>query len=136
FKGIADACEALDVSLGHVDYFVHGTTLAANTLIERTGTRTGLLVTEGFRDILEIRRMRLESSTDFFLDKPVPLVPRMWVKPVRERMLADGTVEQPVDLDQAEHNVRQLVAEGVEAVVIAFIHSYRFPQHEQAVLQR
>ena len=93
--------------------FVHGTTLGVNTLIERSGARTGLLVTRGLRDILEIRRLRLENTTDFYGDKPLPLVPRDLVAEIDERMLADGRVHRALDLAQTRDAIRRLQADGV-----------------------
>src|SRR5579862_5942807 len=92
-----------------VALFVHGTTLGVNTLIERSGAVTGLLVTRGFRDILEIRRLRLENTTDFYGDKPLPLVPRDLVAEIDERLLADGGVSRALDADDVRAAVRRLV---------------------------
>jgi N-methylhydantoinase A len=111
--------------------FVHGTTLAVNTLIERNGAATGLLVTRGFRDLLEIRRLRLENTTDFYGDKPLPLVPRHLVKEINERVLADGGVLEPLDQDQLRAAVRELVDQGVRAVAICFLHAYTNGDHER-----
>lgn len=111
--------------------FVHGTTLAVNTLIERNGALTGLLVTRGFRDLLEIRRLRLENSTDFYGDKPLPLVPRHLVKEIRERVLADGRIHEALDEDQLRTAVRELISEDVTAVAICFLHAYKNARHER-----
>ncbi len=116
--------------------FVHGTTLAVNTLIQRSGAKVGLLVTEGYRDILELRRLRLEDPSQLYSDKPVPLAPRRHVREVRERLLVDGSVYIPLDLDQVEKAARDLVAKGVETLAIAFLHSYRNPAHEYAAKER
>ena len=113
--------------------FVHGTTLGVNTLIERSGARTGLLVTRGLRDILEIRRLRLENTTDFYGDKPLPLVPRDLVAEIDERMLADGRVHRALDLAQTRDAIRRLQADGVTAVAVCFMHAYKNPAHEHQV---
>jgi N-methylhydantoinase A len=114
-----------------ISLFVHGTTLAVNTLIERKGALTGLLVTRGFRDLLEIRRLRLENTTDFYGDKPLPLVPRHLVKEIHERVLADGHVLDALDEDGVRTAVRELIAEGVSAVAICFLHAYANARHER-----
>jgi N-methylhydantoinase A len=116
-----------------VALFVHGTTLAVNTLIERTGATTGLLVTRGFRDVLEIRRLRLDNTTDFYGDKPLPLVPRDLVVEIDERLLADGRVHRPLELDQVREAVRRLAAAGATAVAVCFMHAYANPAHERQV---
>ncbi len=133
-QAVFDAIDVLarrGIDPAAVTLFVHGTTLAVNTLIERSGATTGLLVTRGFRDILEIRRLRLENSTDFYGDKPQPLVPRHRVKEVHERCLANGRIYESLDLDQLRRAVRELVAEEVSAIAISFLHAYRNPLHEQ-----
>jgi N-methylhydantoinase A len=103
---------------------VHGTTLATNALIERKGARTGLLTTAGFRDTLEIRREGRYDMYDLFIDPPAPLVPRHLRREVSERLLADGRVLRPLDEDQARAVIRELAAEGVEAVAICLLHAY------------
>ncbi len=116
--------------------FVHGTTLAVNTLIQRSGAPVGLLVTEGYRDILELRRLRLEDPSQLYSDKPVPLTPRRLVREIPERLLVDGGVYRELDLQAVETAARDLLAAGVETLAIAFLHSYRNPAHEQAAKAR
>src|SRR5579864_5517451 len=130
FQALEDLAAA-GVASEDIALFVHGTTLAVNTLIERSGARTGLLVTRGFQDILEIRRLRLENTTEFYGDKPLPLVPRDLVVEIDERLLADGRVHRPMDADQVREAVRRLTAEGVTAVAICFIHAYKNAAHER-----
>ena len=110
---------------------VHGTTLATNALIERKGARTGLLTTAGFRDTLEIRREGRYDMYDLFIDPPAPLVPRHLRREVSERLLADGRVLRPLDEDQARAVIRELAAEGVEAVAICLLHAYANPEPER-----
>ncbi|HUZ00270.1 MAG TPA: hydantoinase/oxoprolinase family protein [Thermomicrobiaceae bacterium] len=124
------------VAAEQIASFVHGTTLAVNTLIQRSGARTGLLVTEGYRDILELRRLRLADPSQLYSDKPAPLASRRDVREIRERLLADGSEYLPLDLDQVEAAARELVDRGVEALAIAFLHSYRNPDHELAAKAR
>ncbi len=116
--------------------FVHGTTLAVNTLIQRSGAKVGLLVTEGYRDILELRRLRLEDPSQLYSDKPEPLARRRDVREIRERLLVDGSEYIPLDLDGVEHAARELLATGVETLAISFLHSYRNPAHEAAAKAR
>ncbi|WP_042159657.1 hydantoinase/oxoprolinase family protein [Paenibacillus gorillae] len=123
------------IDTGKIDLFVHGTTLGVNTLIERNGAVTGLLVTEGFRDVLEIRRLRLENTTNLYGDKTLPLVPRHLVKEVEERLLADGNVLRPLVPEQLLKAVDELVQEGVTALAISFLHSYANDEHERQAQQ-
>ncbi len=112
---------------------VHGTTLVPNALIERTGARTALLTTAGFRDALAIRREHRYDLYDLNLELPQPLVPRRRRWEVHERVLADGSVD--IELDEAE--VRRLAQrvrrEPVEAIAVSLLHSYRNPDHELQV---
>ena len=126
-----DQLQEQGVDIGDIDMFVHGTTLGVNTLIERNGAVTGLLVTQGFRDILEIRRLRLEDTTNLYGDKTEALVPRYLVKEIEERALASGDVLQPLNKDQLVQAVDELVNEGITALAISFMHSYANPAHEK-----
>lgn len=118
-----------------VELFVHGTTLGVNTLIERNGATTGLLVTKGFRDVLEIRRLRLENTTDLYGDKTIPLVPRYLVREVDERMLASGREYQALDENELRIEVQALVKEGVTAIAVSFLHAYHNAAHEQQAVE-
>lgn len=118
---------------GSIGYFVHGTTLGLNTVIQRTGASTGLLVTKGFRDILEIGRLRLSDPTNFYVEKTKPLVARQNVGEIDERIGVDGRVHRALDLVTAEETVQRLVDQGVESLAICFMHSYRNDAHEVAL---
>jgi N-methylhydantoinase A len=115
--------------------FVHGTTLGVNTIIERTGANAGLLVTSGFRDILTIARQRIADIYNFFTEIPPPLIPRQRVMEIDERTLADGSVQRAPQADGIKRAVDALLADGVQAVAVAFLHSYRNPQSEQFALE-
>ena len=111
---------------------VHATTVATNAIIEGKTARVGMLVTRGFRDILEIGRQIRSRLYDVHLQKPAPLVPRRWSLEVSERLDAEGRVLEPLDLGEVRAAVRRLRDERVEAVVICFLHSYLNPAHERA----
>src|SRR5262249_21906607 len=111
---------------------VHATTVATNAIIEGKTARVGMLVTRGFRDILEIGRQIRSRLYDVHLQKPAPLVPRRWRLEIGERLDADGHVLEPLDVDDVRRAVRQLRHEAVEAVVICFLHAYLNPAHERA----
>ncbi len=116
---------------GAIDVVVHGTTIAVNTLIQRTGARLGLLVTEGFRDVLEIQRLRLPNPLDLYGNRPEPLIPRARVAEIRERLRAGGQVDTALDEATVTTAARQLAEQGVEGLVISFIHAYRDASHER-----
>ncbi len=134
-RGVLDGLAALarerGLDLGAIDYLVHGTTIAVNTVIQRNGATLGLLVTAGFGDVLEIQRLRLASPVNFTATRPAPLIPRYRVGEVAERILADGTVDTALDREELLREAIRLVErEGAEALVVAFINAYRTPAHE------
>jgi N-methylhydantoinase A len=134
-RGVLDGLRVLVAERGfdpgEIGYLVHGTTIAVNTVIQRNGATLGLLVTAGFGDVLEIQRLRLASPVNFTATRPLPLIPRYRVAEVTERILADGTVDIPLDRDELLREATRLVEdEGSEALVLAFINAYRTPAHE------
>lgn len=118
-------------ALEDIDRLVHGTTLALNTVIERTGIPTGLLVTRGFRDILNLARLRIPHPNEFTSNRPEPLVPRRWVAEIEERIAADGSVVRELDIKGVHLAASDLLAAGVRAIAVCFLHSYRNPTHER-----
>ncbi len=121
------------IGFSDLDVFVHGTTLATNAVIERKGARTALIATDGFRDVIEIADESRYDQYDVFIDKPRQLVPRQLRFTVPERIDVTGKVW--VDLDEAAVRkvAKALKAEKVEAVAVAFIHSYANSVHEERV---
>lgn len=118
---------------GDVASVIHATTLITNAIIERKGSRTALLVTEGFRDTLVIGRENRYDMYDVLLEKPTPLVPRRLTFGVPERILADGTVLRALDESAVETLAVHLSDLQVDAVAICLLHGYRFPEHERRV---
>src|SRR5476651_1366353 len=110
-RAVVDAVADLTAEPAAVDGVVHGTTVATNAVLERRGAVTALVTTAGFRDVLELRRLRIPHMYDPFWRKPDPLVPRRLRLEVSERIAADGTVIRPVDPDQ----VRSIAARLREA---------------------
>ena len=104
---------------------IHGTTLVANTLIQRVGAKTGLLTTEGFKDILEMGRELRYDVYNLTAAFPEPLVPRPWRKEVRERVLATREVFIPIDLDSARRAVRETSASSSSSPTPTFTRSDR-----------
>jgi N-methylhydantoinase A len=110
---------------------VHATTVATNALIEGKTARVGMITTKGFRDVLEIGRQIRSRLYDVHLTKPRPLVSRRWSLEVGERLDATGQVLEPLNAEEVRQAARQLKAEGVEAVVVCFLHAYINPAHER-----
>jgi N-methylhydantoinase A len=110
---------------------VHGTTVGSNTLLQKAGARTGLLTTRGFRDVLEIGRIRTPGMFDMAWSKPEPLVPRRWRREACERVAADGSVVMPLDEASVGEAAAFFRLEGVESIAVAFINSYANDAHER-----
>jgi N-methylhydantoinase A len=121
------------IGFADLDTFVHGTTLATNAVIERKGARTALIATEGFRDVIEIADEGRYDQYDIFIDKPRQLVPRRLRFTVPERIDVTGKVWVALDEAAVRKVASILKAEKVEAVAVAFIHSYANGTHEQRV---
>lgn len=123
--------QAAGVVPRQVGLIIHGTTLATNAVIERKGAKTALLTTEGFRDVVEIRHENRFEQYDVNIDLPPPLVPRRLRFPVHERIDAQGNVLVPLDEAGLARTVDQLIAIGVEAVAVGFLHSFTNADHER-----
>jgi len=114
---------------------VHATTVATNAILENKGALTGLITTEGFRDVLEMRRLRIPEMYTLNYPKPPPLVPRRLRMEVAERLGPRGEVRRPLDEASARAAALRLAEAGVEAIAIALIHSYANPAHERRVAE-
>ncbi len=129
--GIAQILQKAGIAASDVGIIIHGTTLATNAIIERKGARTALLVTEGFRDSVEMAFENRFEQYDLYMDKPPPLVPRTLRLPVPERIDARGNVVRALDEAALQALVPALTAAGIESVAIGFLHAYAWPQHER-----
>jgi N-methylhydantoinase A len=132
-EGVAALAARLPDCMARLEEVVHGTTLVINAIIERKGARTGLLTTEGFRDVLELGREMRYAAYDVFAPRPEPLVPRSRRLEVRERVRADGKVLQPLDVPHAREIIGRLKAHGVESVAVCLLNSFENPAHELAL---
>ena len=146
-QGVLDAFEVAaeqlaipsDEFIRDLEYFAHGTTAATNAFIERKGAKTGLITTRGFSDVLAIQRC--QASWAGMLDHeiahyaarttPIPIVPRGLIEEVDERVDYKGRVVVPLDESRAREAVRRLVEQGVEAIAIMLLWSFRNPEHER-----
>ncbi|HEX6078387.1 MAG TPA: hydantoinase/oxoprolinase family protein [Methylomirabilota bacterium] len=131
--GIRELTGQAGIAARDIGEIIHGTTVATNAILERRGARAGLLTTEGFRDLLEIGRLRLSRLYDLDFERPAPLVPRRWRREIRERMNHRGEVVTPLDRDGAAAAIDRLLAEGVESIAVCFLHAYANPAHEAQV---
>ena len=131
-QGIIDCLNKSGLNAGDIDELIHGSTTAINTLIERKGAKTALVVTSGTRDVYIIGRGNRPEAYNLLFHKHRPLVPRHRTKEVAERVLPSGAVHEPLDRGAVERVARELAAEGVEAVAVCFLHSYVNPDQERA----
>src|SRR5580658_2241748 len=129
-RGIRNCLEKADVKVGAIDAFVHGSTIAINTVLERKGARTALVVTKGTRDVYKIGRGNRPDAYDIWFKRPEPLVPRHLTFEVEERLLATGEVHTPFNRVHAEGVAKRVSESGVEAVAVCFLHSWNNPIHE------
>ena len=134
-QGLRGLLEREDVEASRLKTIIHGTTLVTNALIERRGTATALLTTEGFRDAVAIGTEHRYDMYDIFLEKPEPLVPRSLRYGVRERVLDDGSVLRDLDEEQVRAIAGELLERGIGAVAVSFLHGFRNPVHEQRVAE-
>ncbi len=134
-NGIAAAMEAGGLSPADVGIIIHGTTLATNALIERKGAVTALIVTEGFRDSVEMAYENRFEQYDIYMERPAPLVPRHLRLPVRERLNNRGETLIELDEDSVRALVPTLKKYGVQALAIGLLHAYANPAHEIRVEQ-
>lgn len=132
-QGVLDGIDKLGAHLPNTELFLHGSTIAINTVLQRVGAATALITTEGFRDVYEIGRGNRSEPYNLFFGKPVPLVARRWRREVRERVLADGSVRTPLDLERARELILELKSSGIESIAVCLLHAYANPDHERAL---
>ena len=135
-RGIAEVVsqglQRVGGQMADLSFFGHGTTVATNALIELRGAKTGLVTTDGFRDLLEIGRQKRPSLYDMMADKPTPLVTRDMRIEVPERVRSDASVETALDINAVRRAIEIFKAASVEAVAVCFLYGFLNPDHENA----
>jgi N-methylhydantoinase A len=134
-EGLAGVLEPAGLGLDGITEFLHGTTVGSNTILELKGARIGMIATKGFRDVLEIRNLRMPKLYDLHWDKPAPLVERYLRLVVDERVDAAGEITRPLARAEVEAAVQRLLDEGVEGIAVCLLNSYANPAHEQLVAE-
>jgi N-methylhydantoinase A len=129
--GVLRCVDQAGVRLADCKLVIHGTTIGINALLERKGALTGLITTQGFRDVLEVGRGNFLKMYDVLYRRPTPLVPRGRCLEVPERLSALGEVLVPLDEGAVRAAAKRLAGDGVESVAVVFLFSYRDPAHEQ-----
>lgn len=131
-RGVIDVLAALKLDIAAIERFVHGVTIGTNAILEGRGAEVWMLVTKGFRDVLEIGRTNRPILYDIRTQKAPPLVPRTRAIEVDERLLFDGSVAKALDTDGLRDLVARIPRDRDIAVIVCFLHSYANPAHEQA----
>jgi N-methylhydantoinase A len=129
-EGISTGIEKAGSDYASARLFLHGSTVAINTILERTGAKTALVITQGFRDIYEIGRINRPDAYNLYFKKHVPLVERALRFEIKERVLSDGEVERPLDEAEVAALAEQLGTLGIEAAAVLFLNCYRNAEHE------
>ncbi|MFH1954008.1 MAG: hydantoinase/oxoprolinase family protein [Pseudomonadota bacterium] len=129
-QGIRQLEKTVPGFVQELDEVIHGTTLVINSIIERKGAKTGLITTNGFRDVLELGREIRYAPYDVFAEFPRPLIPRRFRLEVDERVRSDGTILKPLKPEEAREVVRRLLQMGVESISVCLINSFENPSHE------
>jgi N-methylhydantoinase A len=132
-EGLGQALDAGGIAARSIDEIRHGTTVASNAILEHKGAKVGLITTRGFRDVLEIRTLRMPRLYDIAWEKPPPLVERYLRRVVDERVDGQGRVERALDAADAAAQVDALLAEKVEAIAVCLINSFANPAHELTI---
>ena len=141
-NGVIDVVETIDKGrnvLSTLDYFYHGTTVATNAMITSSGVKIGFITTAGHRDALPMMRIigrsagrsEIELKQYSYSDKPAPIVPKSRIKEVHERVDYKGAIIVPLNEESARRAVRELKEEGVEAIGVCFLWSFKNRSHEQ-----
>ncbi len=130
-RGIQDCLTKANIQLSAAEFFIHGSTIAINAVLERKGVKTALITTRGFRDAYEIGRGNRPEGYNLFFKRPAPLVPRELRLEVNERLLASGAILEPLDEHSARAAIAELKSRKVESVAVCLLHSYANPLHEQ-----
>jgi len=132
-NGIRKLASQFAIDLGSIDFFIHGTTVATNALIERKGVKIALLTTAGFRDVLHIGRQTRPKLYDFFERRPDPLVPRHLRFEVPERMLYTGAIHRALDESAVRAIAEDIRRHEVGVIAVCLLHAYANPAHEERV---
>jgi N-methylhydantoinase A len=134
-EGLSGLLEPAGLSLEQITEFLHGTTVGSNTILELKGARLGLIATKGFRDILEIRNLRMPKLYDLHWEKPAPLIERYLRLTLDERIDAAGNVTKPISRAEVIAVVKRLLNEKVEGIAVCLLNSYANPAHERLVAE-
>ena len=130
-QAVIDAIKKIKVDMSEVDLFIHGTTAGINTIVQKKGSKIGLISTEGFTDVLEMARGNKKELYDYMWKKPKPLVPRHLRLAVHERTTHLGEIIEKLEEKEVKEIIKKLKENGIEAIAVCLLHSYANPENEQ-----
>ena len=130
-QAVLDGIKKIKVDMTEVDLFIHGTTAGVNTIVQKRGSKIGLITTKGFTDVLEMARGNRKELYNYLWKKPKPLVPRYLRLGVRERTSHSGEMIEELDEEEAKEIIQKLKKDGVEAIAVCLLHSYANPENER-----
>jgi N-methylhydantoinase A len=130
-NGLRNTIMQANTNVEKLKDLVHGTTIVTNTLLQGKGAKVGLLITKGFKDVLEIGRQQRPNLYNLSVERCPPLVPRNYIKEVQERIGADGEVVIPIDKKEARTKLNELNNADIESLAIVFLFSFKNPEHEK-----
>ena len=132
-NGVRQIVEMEGIGSQDISFFIHGTTVATNALLELKGAKTALITTEGFKDILQIARQTRPSLYNFYAHRPKAIVPRHLRYEASERLTHTGEVQKPLDENGVRKIAREMREKGVEAIAVCLLHSYANAIHEKKI---
>ncbi len=133
-RGIREMMKQVPSFVGDLREVIHGTTLVINAIIERKGSKTGLITTKGFRDVLELGREKRYDTYSIFAEYAQPLVPRPLRREVDERILSDGQILRQLEAEQVLEVLEELTRAGIESLAVCLINSFENPVHERMIM--
>ena len=133
YSGTSELITENQISPTEVVYLAQGSTIAINAMIEGKTAKVGLITTEGFRDLLELRRQKRDKLYDLFVEKPLPLVSRSLRIEVPERVNSKGEIVLPLDIERTQQAIQTLMHQKVDAIAVCFLFDFLNPAHELEV---
>jgi N-methylhydantoinase A len=130
-RGIRELLQELDCPISELREILHGCTVATNAILEQKGAKTALLTTKGFRDVLEMQRVRVPALYNPLYVRPPPLVPRNLRFEIEERLDASGTVLTPLNEADVWRAIERIKVENIESIAVCYLHSYANADHER-----
>ena len=122
-----------EIDVSRLEHFVHGSTVAINAVIQKNGSKTALITTQGFEHVYQVGRTNRPDTYNLFFEKTQPLIPANLCFPIKERMTAQGRVHLPLSDAEVQRIIKIIKKENVESIAVCFLHAYANPKHEAMV---